>query len=184
MMYVRLFISIFAAMILILLARKHPVIVSVVYFLALMYFVGFSSGRTDLGTVSIRFPMPFYRAIKAHHYGLTTNRSVLNVILFVPFGYLLPTFLTASHTRYNVIPNNKDWEHMVSVDQRNISWWLVIGAGLLCSLMIESSQLIFRFGVFELDDLVKNTMGTTIGWLIWKGMSLKLQKDKSSKPDR
>lgn len=84
-MYAQLLIALSAAAVLIFLSKKYPLVAAVIYLLALVYFVMFSNGRAGLGTMSIRFPLPFYRAIKTHHYGLTTNRSVLNMILFIPF---------------------------------------------------------------------------------------------------
>lgn len=139
----------------------------------------FSNGRAGLGGVSIRFPLPFWRAIITHHYRLVINRSVLNMILFIPFGYLLPTFIIAHHT--HCCEGNRKKKQVRNVKRLYTSWWIVIGAGLLCSLIIETSQLFLRVGVFELDDLIKNTMGTAIGYLIWKGTSLKLHKQSANK---
>ena len=154
-MYIQLFFSILGLVFLILLARKFPILASIFYFLVLVYIVGLSR-ISGLGGVSIRLPLPFLRAILTCHYGLTTNRSVLNMILFIPFGYLLPAvndfFCKGRH-------------------RIEIKWWLAVCCGLLVSLMIELSQLICRFGVFELDDLVKNTLGSAIGYGIWRLLS-------------
>ena len=67
------------------------------------------------------------------------------MLLFVPFGYLLP-------------------------QMKQLKWYHVAGLGFITSLMIETCQLVFRFGVFELDDLVKNTMGAALGWLLYAGL--------------
>lgn len=40
--------------------------------------------------------------------------------------------------------------------------------GFLFSCVIEISQLITRRGFCQLDDIVTNTAGTMLGWLIWK----------------
>ena len=160
-MYVQLLIALSAAVVLIFFAKKYPLVAAVIYLLALVYFVMFSNGRAGLGTMSIRFPLPLYRAIKTHHYGLTTNRSVLNMILFIPFGYLLPTLIAAYCDG-----GNRKKKHVEK--QMHTSWWIVVGSGFLFSLISETSQLLFKFGVFEVDDLVKNTMGTVVGYIIWK----------------
>ncbi|SDM05962.1 VanZ like family protein [Sarcina sp. DSM 11001] len=165
-MYSQLLIAFSASVVLIILGKKYPFVATAIYLLALVYFVIFSNGRAGLGTMSIRFPLPFYRAIKTHHYGLTTNRSVLNVILFIPFGYLLPTLIIAHRT--HCCEGDIKKKQVENVKRLYPSWWIVIGAGLLCSFIIETSQFLFKFGVFELDDLVKNTMGTAIGYLVWK----------------
>ncbi len=178
-MYAQLLIAFSAAVVLIILGKKYPFVATAFYLSALVYFVMFSKGRAGLGTISIRFPLPFYRAIKVHHYGMTTNRSVLNMLLFIPFGYLLPTLITVH--RAHCCEGNEEKKQVENVKRLYPSWWIVIGAGLLCSLIIETSQLLFKFGVFELDDLVKNTMGAAIGYLIWKGISLKLHKQPANK---
>lgn len=119
--------------------------ISLIYVCGLVFVVGFRGHRAGLSKVNFRIPMPFWRAFNNHHYGLATNRSVLNMLLFVPFGYLLPQL-------------------------KPLKWYKVIGLGFLTSLLIETCQLVFRFGVFELDDLVKNTMGAALGWLLYVGL--------------
>ena len=164
-MYTQLIVAGIAALFFIIMARKYPILSAILYLIALMYLVWFSSGRGTSGGISIRFPLPFWRAIKNHHYGLNTNRSVLNIILFVPVGYIIPALCTKYRGKRRV---NKG--------QKAVKWWLVVVAGLLCSFIIETCQLLFHRGVFELDDLVKNTMGTVVGWLIWKVESLRLHR--------
>jgi len=66
-----------------------------------------------------------------------------NIGWFVPFGFLLPILL------------------------KRESFLKVIVIGLMFSLAIESLQFIFRIGVAELDDLILNTLGTAIGYLLF-----------------
>ena len=177
-MYVQLLIALSASLIIILLAKRHPFVAATLYLLALVYCVAFSNGRTGLGGVSIRLPMPFYNAISTHHYGLTTNRSVLNMVLFIPFGYLFPTLISAHYAQCS------EQNRKIQADEVKrlyTSCWVVVGAGFLCSLIIETSQLFFKFGVFELDDLVKNMMGTAIGYMIWKRIGIKLYEQSVNK---
>ena len=68
--------------------------------------------------------------------------AVLNVLLFVPFGYLLPLL----------------WPR---VD----CWWKLLLCGLFISLLIELMQLVTLRGMFDLDDLMNNTIGALLGWL-------------------
>lgn len=133
-MYVQLLLSFGASVVLIILAKKYPFIAAAIYLLSLVYFVLFSNGRTGLSGVSIRFPLPFWRAIKTSHYGLTTNRSVLNMVLFIPFGYLFSTLITARRCEGNSKTKQEAYVKMLSP-----RWWIVVGAGLLCSLIIETS---------------------------------------------
>ena len=43
------------------------------------------------------------------------------------------------------------------------SLWMATLAGLGLSLLIESLQLVFHIGIFELTDLLLNTLGTFVG---------------------
>ncbi len=69
---------------------------------------------------------------------------VLNILLFVPFGFLLPL---------------------------GVKWFRNFGktcvAGFLLTLVIELYQLKFSMGIFEVADLVHNTLGAMIGYGLW-----------------
>ena len=67
-----------------------------------------------------------------------------NIGWFVPFGFLLPMLL------------------------KKESFLKIVVMGFMFSFAIESLQFIFRVGVAELDDLILNTLGTAIGYLIYK----------------
>lgn len=67
-----------------------------------------------------------------------------NIAWFVPFGFLLPMI----------------WQKLKS--------FYIIPLGFLLSLIIEISQLVTGKGMFEIDDLVLNTLGTAVGCLIYK----------------
>ena len=71
---------------------------------------------------------------------------VLNILLFVPFGYLLPLFR-----------------------KRADRWWKVLLCGFAASLTIELLQLVTRYGMFDLDDLMHNTLGALLGWGCYAG---------------
>lgn len=67
-----------------------------------------------------------------------------NIVWFVPFGFLVPVI----------------WQKLKS--------YFTIPLGFLLSLVIETGQLVLKKGMFEIDDLVLNTLGTAIGCLIYK----------------
>lgn len=66
---------------------------------------------------------------------------ILNILLFVPLGVLLPMGL-----------------------KRFKSFWKTYLAGFLLTLGIESLQLFLKKGIFELDDILNNTIGAMIGY--------------------
>ena len=68
-----------------------------------------------------------------------------NIIMFIPFGVLLPI-----------------------VFKQVRSGWKCVLIGFLCSCGIEITQHIAQRGYLQLDDVVTNTVGMFVGWLIWK----------------
>jgi len=69
---------------------------------------------------------------------------ILNVILFIPLGFLLPMFSDKLKKMYIVVP-----------------------IGLLATLTIEFTQHFNDYGTFEIDDAFNNTLGTLIGYCIF-----------------
>ncbi len=67
----------------------------------------------------------------------------LNVLLFVPFGALV----------LGLWPSGR--------------WWVVIGAGGVLSTAIELSQRwVFTWRSEQLSDVVTNTVGAAVGWVV------------------
>lgn len=88
--------------------------------------------------------MPFLYSYKDAWmtFSATSWRNIiLNYLLFVPFGILIPL----EHKRF-----------------RNI--WKTTLAAFVFSLSIEMIQLITGIGIFEFDDLLGNTVGAMIGY--------------------
>ncbi|MEI3265755.1 MAG: VanZ family protein [Frisingicoccus sp.] len=53
------------------------------------------------------------------------------------------------------------------VRRKNRNFFRVVGMTFLLSLFIECIQLIFRVGSFDVDDLILNTLGGLIGYVIF-----------------
>lgn len=82
-------------------------------------------------------PIPFSAGIDMVGY-------ILNIILFIPFGFLIPLI----------------WKKMRSLH-------LTALAGFSFSILIEISQLLNNRRT-DIDDLIMNTLGAIIGFLIYK----------------
>ena len=67
-----------------------------------------------------------------------------NVVGFIPFGYILPI-----------------------IDHRLRNWLLIVVNGFSLSLCVEVAQLIFRVGSFDVDDLMLNTLGALLGYILF-----------------
>lgn len=79
------------------------------------------------------------------------KNTVLNVILFIPLGFFLPAI----------------WDRYRSLKRTSL-----IGLGL--SFVIESLQ-IFTFRLTDIDDLITNTIGTILGYYLFKYLSGRIQ---------
>ena len=100
---------------------------------------------------------------------------ILNYILFVPIGLLMPVLIKHKKTgrqKYGRKNGNKRAQ-----GKRNCgctepkcgpAFAITVLTGILTSLSIEISQLCFRRGLFEWDDIIGNTVGTIIGYSIYK----------------
>lgn len=75
---------------------------------------------------------------------------ILNVVLFIPVGLLLGLQLTKGTKKQRCLKA------------------ILVGMGL--SLGIEVLQLVFKKGSFEVDDIIHNTLGCFIGFLLWQGI--------------
>lgn len=70
----------------------------------------------------------------------------LNVIVFIPIGYLLPYVFRWFRARVRVRP---------------------VLVCLLLSLLVENLQLVTRRGMYDFDDIISNTLGGWIGQLLY-----------------
>ena len=68
--------------------------------------------------------------------------NIMNILIFIPIGLLIGMGFSK-------------W-----------TWWKVIGVGCLFSISIELMQLLLNRGFCEIDDVIHNTFGCTIGWFI------------------
>ena len=89
--------------------------------------------------------MPFWSYFS--YFGGENDRllmeNIMNVVVFVPVGLL------------------------AGVAFRGMKWMKVMVTGLGLSIGIEVMQFVFRKGFSEVDDVIHNTFGCMIGYLIW-----------------
>lgn len=68
-----------------------------------------------------------------------------NVLAFMPYGFLLP-LLNRAYRRF----------------------YLILILSVVFSLVIETSQLLLKVGVFDVDDILMNSTGGILGYLIFR----------------
>ena len=100
---------------------------------------------------------------KSIHDVYASSENYLNILLFVPIGFLLGLVARKYRLIYAVL------------------------VGLFVSETIECAQLIWHKGTFDVNDLMNNTIGAMIGGVIAVGVingtqRLKAAKDKLHSP--
>ena len=100
---------------------------------------------TRTGTIRQYELVPFWswRDIIRYHDWTLLKENLLNCILLLPVGVLLP-----------IIANHK------------VKWYQALVIGILVSAIIEFSQLIFMRGLFEWDDMIHNGLGCMLGSMV------------------
>ena len=81
-----------------------------------------------------------YRAIFAHTPGVSVWDIVLNVVLFLPFGFIVKLLFPSL----------------------SLGKMLLIAVSF--SLCIETNQYVFEKGIAQIDDVMHNAIGAMIGW--------------------
>lgn len=66
---------------------------------------------------------------------------ILNILMFVPIGFMMPLLIKKCET-----------------------WYITYLVGILITLFIETLQLITKRGIFEIDDIINNSLGCAIGY--------------------
>ena len=74
--------------------------------------------------------------------------NIMNVIVFIPVGILL------------------------GIAFKQISWWKALLIGCSISITIETLQFWFMKGFSEVDDVMHNTLGCIVGYIMVKGSRL------------
>ena len=132
--------------------RRYLRICFWLYMVVLFYFVFFSEryGRT-ISSSEYRYNLEFFKEIRRfiHYRNVVGMESFVvnilgNIFAFTPLGFFLP---------------------MISKNKRGI-----VNVTLLCfevSMFIELVQLIYKIGAYDVDDLVMNTLGGLLGYLIY-----------------
>ncbi len=77
-----------------------------------------------------------------------------NVVVFIPFGFLLPLVKT-----------------------RQISWLRISLYAVPCILLLECLQMLLHVGSFDIDDLLLNMLGVWTGYVLFRVISLRSNKE-------
>lgn len=100
-------------------------------------------GNIDFGDLDFHLFTSYKEAYHKMKLSLFRN-IILNILMFVPLGFLLPFYSDKLKKLYTTVP-----------------------IGFFATLFIEMIQHIFKLGIFEMDDIFNNTLGTLIGYCIF-----------------
>ena len=133
--------------------QKLGWVLFILYLALLAYFMFFSEefGRTDADR-EYAYNLVLFREISRYFlyydrlgFTLFMINIVGNVAAFMPFGFILPV-----------------------ISRRSRRWYNTVMFGFLFSLTLETLQLVFRVGSFDVDDMVLNTLGASLGFVSYR----------------
>lgn len=122
-------------------------------FLLALYFAGIYY-VTGLPTVLFTAFEPNFYLLPVIGIASDLRNSILNVILFLPLGFLVPLFC-----------------------EKFRSFRAVLKLGLICSLFVEFAQ-VFTYRLSDINDLITNTLGALLGYRLARVVLQK--KDRSA----
>lgn len=132
--------------------RFLSVLLFILYVLLLVYFLFFSEeyGRAA-GERMYRYNLvPFVEIRRFWVYRRQLGMFAVitnifgNVIGFIPYGFILPV-----------------------ITHKCRSGFFIIASGFALSLLVETVQLVAKVGCFDVDDLILNTLGAAIGYILF-----------------
>lgn len=124
------------------------------YLVLLSYFMFFadSFGRLDRKNAEYAYNLVFFREIKRFYIyrDVVGMKAFLinivgNVVAFMPFGFFLPI-----------------------VSRRGRRWFNTVLLTFTMTFCLEVTQLVFKVGSFDVDDMFLNTLGGILGYFIYK----------------
>lgn len=133
--------------------KKAGMVAFLLYIAELIYFLFFSEsyGRAGFAEREYHYNVVPFREIKRFWiyreqlgvFAVVTN-LLGNVVGFVPFGFMLPL-----------------------IARRARGFFLITLSGFALSLFVEVVQLITKVGCFDVDDLILNTLGAAVGYILF-----------------
>lgn len=127
--------------------KKFYKIIIVPYTLTLLYLMFLGMGRFQYEDNQITVE-PILSTLEFIHNTIGWKEIVVivlgNILMFIPFGFLGWIF-----------PQLKDLKRLLYVFVSSI-------------VIVEALQYFTRMGIFEVDDIILNTFGVFLGWLMCK----------------
>ncbi len=133
------------------LIRKGSWVLFLMYMAVMAYFLFFSEALNRTNDMVYQYNLVLFQEIKRGFWCLEHGNFqyfflnvVLNVAAFAPFGFILPI-----------------------ISPKNRKFFNIFLLSLELTLVIEVLQLVFRVGIFDVDDIFMNTLGGTLGYFLY-----------------
>lgn len=139
---------------------KKMLLLAVIFTCYLFVVLGATLGRGAYYEAQIHWhPFSSYKEAWNNFSIIEWRNIILNIFMFIPLGFLLPFFGGFFRKA-----------------------WVTYLIGFLFTLLIESVQFLTQRGIFEIDDLINNTVGCMIGYGMFSLCSFGYQWFKGHKP--
>ena len=122
-----------------------------IYLIMMVYFLFFSEQMGRVPRDTYQYNLHPFAEIKRYLYYAGRVGTVLvllnllgNIICFIPYGFVIP---------------------VLSV--RCSSFGKILLLSFLASLLVESIQLVSKLGSFDVDDIMLNTLGGILGYVLF-----------------
>ncbi|ADL04200.1 VanZ family protein [Lacrimispora saccharolytica] len=134
--------------------QKLGWVIFIFYLIFLAYFLFFSDyfGRGSHAQAEYAYNLTPFKEIRRfivyrHVVGWESFllNIVGNIVGFMPCGFFLPV-----------------------ISRRSRRWFNTVLLSFLFSLCIETIQLVFKVGSFDVDDMILNTLGGILGYILYK----------------
>lgn len=133
--------------------QKLGWVIFIIYLIFLAYFLFFSEefgrGQVQEGYAYNLVPFKEIRRFIIYRGKVGMVSFFLNIVGnvagFMPFGFFLPI-----------------------VSRRSRRWYNTVLLSFVFSLCIETAQLVLKVGSFDVDDMILNTLGGILGFILYK----------------
>ena len=146
--------------------QKMGWVLFIVYMAAVVYFMFFAESfdRPDVRQ-EYHYNLILFKEIKRfiiYRDQLGMKAVFLNIVGnavgFMPFGFFLPI-----------------------VSRRSRRWYNTVLFGFSFSLAIEITQLVWKVGSFDVDDILLNTIGAALGFIVYRKVQRYRRRKKEEK---
>ena len=122
--------------------KVSKVVLWSIFFIYMIIVLGATIGDRTSGYESVNLHLFSSYKEAYNNFSLGEWRNIiLNILMFVPIGFIMPLLLKKCE-----------------------NWYITYLVGFGITLFIEILQLISKRGIFEIDDIINNTLGCVIGY--------------------